>query len=233
MIERETLIQLLPNYALELEKEIDTPLSAKRNIDISTVLSKSKLTVKRLTDILVSVVGIIIIAPFVPFIAWQIKRDAKGPFIYRQERIGRNGQPFEILKFRSMYMDAEQDGPALSSSTDKRVTPFGRFLRKWRIDEFPQFFNVLKGDMSIIGPRPERQFYINKLLKEEPSVLELLKVKPGITSLGQVLFGYAENTTEMLQRVKIELFYIRKFSLRLDFRIFLFTIRTLFKAEGK
>lgn len=233
--DREKIMQLVRGFTYNYEYELDSLIvEQKRTEIISTpVWSRTKYALKRTSDISVALAGLMAISPFIPIIYWKIKQQSEGPFIYKQERVGLNGQKFQILKFRTMYADAEKDGPALSSATDKRITPFGRFLRKWRIDEFPQFINVIKGDMSVIGPRPERQYYIDQLIEHEPTFMELLKVKPGITSLGQVLFGYAENKTEMLQRLKLELFYMRNYSLRLDFRIFLYTLRTLVKAEGK
>ncbi|MBK3516941.1 sugar transferase [Carboxylicivirga marina] len=233
--ERETLMQIAPGYTYVFEHELERAIKEHKSTHIISVpvWSRTKSAIKRTSDILISLTGIVCITPLIPLIYWKIKTESDGPAIYKQERIGINGKPFQILKFRTMYVDAEKNGPALSSSDDVRVTPFGRFLRKWRIDEFPQFLNVIKGEMAVIGPRPERQFYIEQLIKEEPAFIELLKVKPGISSLGQVLFGYAENKTEMLQRLKLELFYMRKYSLRLDFRIFLYTLKTLLKAEGK
>lgn len=233
--DRETIMQLAPGYTYGFEQELERSIIERRSSELIPVpvWTKTKAAIKRTSDITISLVGLTLISPFIPFIYWKIKSESEGNFIYQQERIGKNGKAFHILKFRTMYNDAEKNGPALSSATDERITPFGRFLRKWRIDELPQFINVIKGDMSLIGPRPERQFYIDQLIKEEPAFVELLKVKPGITSLGQVLFGYAENKTEMLQRLKLELFYMRKYSLRLDLRIFLYTIKTLLKAEGK
>ncbi len=228
-------MQLAPGYTYIYEQQLEQAIKERNGSPIVKipVWSKTKILIKRSSDIFISLVGVTCITPFIPLIYWKIKNESEGPAIYKQERIGKNGKKFHILKFRTMYIDAEKNGPALSSANDVRVTPFGRLLRKWRIDEFPQFINVLKGDMSVIGPRPERQFYIEQIVKNEPAFIELLKVKPGITSLGQVLYGYAENKTEMLQRLKLELFYMRKYSLRLDFRIFIYTIRTLFKAEGK
>ncbi len=228
-------MQLAPGYTYNYEQALDRAIFERGSSELISVpvWTRTKAAIKRSSDIAISLVGLAIISPFIPIIYWKIKKESEGNFIYKQERIGKNGKKFQILKFRTMFMDAEKDGPALSSANDQRITPFGRFLRKWRVDELPQFINVIKGDMSIIGPRPERQFYIDLLVKEEPAFVELLKVRPGITSLGQVLFGYAENKTEMLQRLKLELFYMRKYSLRLDIRIFAYTIRTLLKAEGK
>ncbi|MCU4157418.1 sugar transferase [Carboxylicivirga sp. A043] len=233
--DRESIMQLAPGYAYAYEHQLEQAIHKKNGSCVVQipVWSKTKSFIKRSSDILLSVAGAAMITPFIPFILWKIKSESEGPVLYSQERVGKDGKAFQILKFRTMYIDAEKNGPALSSSNDVRVTPFGRFLRRYRIDEFPQFINVLKGDMSVIGPRPERQFYIEQIMKNEPAFVELLKVKPGITSLGQVLYGYAENKTEMLQRLKLELFYMRKYSLRLDFRIFIYTIRTLVKAEGK
>ncbi|WP_430811343.1 MULTISPECIES: sugar transferase [unclassified Carboxylicivirga] len=228
-------MEITTSYTCDYEQVLNKVLKQKTPAPASTTPFRLFVnrTVKRGSDVLLSSLGLLIISPCLPFIYWKIKRESSGPGIYRQERLGKEGKPFQILKFRTMYVDAEKDGPALSSADDARVTPFGRFLRRWRIDEFPQFINVLKGDMSLIGPRPERRYYIDQLAKEEPAIFELFTVRPGITSLGQVLFGYAENKTQMLQRVKLELFYLRNYSLALDLRIFIYTIRTLLKAEGK
>jgi lipopolysaccharide/colanic/teichoic acid biosynthesis glycosyltransferase len=132
-----------------------------------------------------------------------------------------------------MYLDSEKDGPQLSSSHDNRITPIGKFLRKTRLDEFPQFWNVIVGDMSIVGPRPERQFFIDKISEKDPQYLYLHKVRPGITSWGQVKFGYAENVDEMVQRMKYDLLYIRNMSLALDFKIMFYTVAVIIKAKGK
>src|SRR5690606_37802734 len=153
-----------------------------------------------------------------------IKLSSKGPVFFLQERIGWNGKAFQIIKFRTMVDKAEKDAPQLSSSNDKRITKFGGFLRKTRIDEFPQFINVIKGDMSLVGPRPERQFYIDQIIKEAPHYKYLHKVRPGITSWGQVKYGYAENVEQMLQRMKFDLLYIENMSLALDFKIMFYTI---------
>jgi lipopolysaccharide/colanic/teichoic acid biosynthesis glycosyltransferase len=166
-------------------------------------------------------------------LALAVKLSSKGPILFFQERIGKNGKPFQIIKFRTMYTDAEKEGPQLSSSNDARITKVGKFMRKSRLDEFPQFFNVLKGDMSLVGPRPERQFYIDKISAIEPQFLELTKVRPGITSWGQVKFGYAENVEQMVQRMKFDLLYLRNRSLALDFKILLYTVIIIVKAKGK
>ena len=189
--------------------------------------------VKRALDVLISVFSIVVLLPLYLFLAITVKFSSKGPIFFLQERIGLNGKPFKIIKFRTMYTDAETKGPQLSSTNDPRITSAGRIMRKLRLDEFPQFFNVLKGDMSLVGPRPERQFYIDQIVQVEPQFLQLTKVRPGITSWGQVKYGYAENVEQMLQRMKFDLLYIKNRTLALDFKIMLYTILIIVKAKGK
>jgi len=188
---------------------------------------------KQALDLAVSAIVLILGSPVFLLTACCVKFTSKGPVFYTHERIGIHGKPFTIIKFRSMQMDAEASGPALSSENDDRITPFGRFMRKIRLDEIPQFLNVLKGEMSLVGPRPERQFYIDQIVKQAPHYVHLQKVKPGITSWGQVKYGYAENVEEMIQRLKYDLIYIENMSLIVDFKILIYTVLTVLKGGGK
>ena len=162
-----------------------------------------------------------------------VKLSSPGPIFFRQERIGKHGRPFNIIKFRSMFTNAEKHGPQLSSSLDPRITPFGRWMRRTRMDELPQFWNVLKGDMSLVGPRPERQHFIDAIMEQAPHYRHLHKVRPGITSWGQVKFGYAENVEQMIRRLKYDILYIENMSLAVDLKILAYTVLIILKGDGK
>jgi len=190
-------------------------------------------SVKRLIDVVFSSIAFIILIPLYLFLMIAVRLSSKGPIFFLQERIGKNGVPFNIIKFRTMFLDSEKGGPQLSSSNDPRITPLGRIMRKLRLDEFPQFINVIKGDMSLVGPRPERQYYIDLIIEREPQFSQLTKVRPGITSWGQVKYGYAENVDQMVQRMKFDLLYLKNMSLALDFKIMLYTLLIIMKAKGK
>jgi exopolysaccharide biosynthesis polyprenyl glycosylphosphotransferase len=188
---------------------------------------------KRCFDVLFSLLVMIPGFPVFVILAICTKFSSKGPVFYRQERIGRNHKPFNIYKFRSMFVNSEQGGPMLSKDRDPRITKWGLFLRKSRLDELPQFWNVLKGDMSIVGPRPERQYFIEQLIEESPNYKKLFKLKPGLTSMGQVNYGYAENVQEMRDRVRYDLIYLRNINFNNDMGIIFQTIKVMTQLKGK
>ena len=192
-----------------------------------------EVVVKRAGDILVSVISLLVLSPVYLITAIAVKMGSPGPILFKQERIGRGAKPFMMIKFRSMKQDAEKAGPALSSDNDPRITPFGKFMRKVRLDETPQFWNVLIGDMSLVGPRPERQYFIDQIVKQAPHYRHLLKVRPGITSWGMVKYGYAENVEQMIRRMKYDLLYIENMGIGVDLKILIYTVLTVIQGRGK
>ena len=190
-------------------------------------------SVKRTVDIVVSTISLILLLPAFAVISFLIKRDSQGSVFYKQERIGRHGKPFNIYKFRTMYSDAESDGvPRLTGDNDRRITRIGSFLRKYRIDETPQFWNVIKGDMSLVGPRPEREYFAQRIVEKAPYYTLTYRIRPGITSWGMVKYGYAQTVDEMIERSKYDLIYLENMSLFIDIKIVLYTVRTVLTGKG-
>lgn len=214
---------------VKMSSIFQTPLVLVTN----EVLTNWQKVIKRAMDIVFSIIAMIILIPVYLITGAIVYFTSKGPIFYKQERIGYKGKPFYMHKFRSMYMNAENGTPMLSSDNDSRITRFGRFMRKVRLDEIPQFYNVLIGTMSLVGPRPERRYFIEQIVERAPEYKLLLKVKPGITSWGQVKYGYAENVDEMIERLQYDLIYIENLSVATDIKILLYTFIIIFQGRGK
>jgi len=208
-------------------------ISGEPLLDISSpAMSQSTANLKRCGDAVVSALALITLSPLLAAIAIAVKFSSKGPVFYRQERIGYHKKPFRILKFRTMRADAEANGPQLSTAEDPRITPVGRILRKYRLDELPQFWNVLLGEMSIVGPRPEREYFIRQIMARAPYYALIHQVRPGITSWGMVRHGYASDVGQMIDRLQYDLLYIANVSLLVDLKILVYTVNTVFTGKG-
>ncbi|MCW3125860.1 MAG: exopolysaccharide biosynthesis polyprenyl glycosylphosphotransferase [Bacteroidetes bacterium] len=198
-----------------------------------SLLSEWQRITKRWFDVINSVLALIFISPLLLYVAVRIKLTSRGPIFYTQERLGQYGTTFHIIKFRSMYTNAEQHGPMLTSDDDPRVTSVGKWIRKYRIDELPQFINVLKGEMSIVGPRAERRFFADQIVQHAPYYKHIFKVQPGITSLGMVKYGYASTVEEMVKRLKYDIIYMENMNIVMDFKIIIYTVLTVLYGRGK
>ncbi|MDR3194193.1 MAG: sugar transferase [Tannerella sp.] len=229
------------NLPIKISVEKNNPLSKGKVKTIHGIpfievtannFSEAGKNIKKATDKCVSALALLLLSPLYAYIALGVKRSSPGPVFFKQERIGYMGRPFTMYKFRTMYTDTEQQVPLLTERDDPRVTPFGRLLRKYRLDEFPQFWNVLKGDMSIVGPRPEQRYYIEQIVDRAPYYYLLHNVRPGITSWGMVKYGYADTVEKMIERLDYDIMYYENMSLSLDIMILAYTIRIVLTGKG-
>ncbi len=246
--EKELLLQIM-NYCVDLDINIkilpdmyEIVGGMAKTIQIYGVpfievnpqlLSFTSRIIKKIIDVSFSIIILILLSPLIFISAIIIKVTSKGPILYSQLRVGKNYKIFKMYKFRSMILEAEKEKPIWAESEDVRVTPFGRFIRKIRIDEIPQFINVLKNEMSIVGPRPERPFFVNRLKKEIPYYSKRLSIKPGITGWAQVKLSYDTSVEDVKDKLQYDFYYIENMSLALDFKIMINTIFVVFLMKGQ
>lgn len=196
-------------------------------------MSDTELCIKRAFDIVVSVAMLVLLSPLYLILTLLVWYSSKGPVFYRQERIGLHGLPFEIIKFRTMCVHAETETPQLSADNDPRITKVGKWMRKYRLDELPQFWNILRGDMSIVGPRPERRYFINQIEEKAPYYCMIYKIRPGLTSWGPIKVGYTDTLDKMIRRLNYDIVYVENMSLTLDIKIMFHTIGVIFNGKGQ
>lgn len=217
------------NASIKLQSIYEEPY-----IDLTSAnVTESTRNIKRIIDIMVSSFALCLLAIPMAAIGVAVRLDSKGSALFRQQRIGYHGRPFNILKFRTMVTGAEKDGPKLSSENDSRITRLGHYLRKYRLDELPQFWNVLVGDMSLVGPRPERRHFIEQIMAVSPQYTLVHQVRPGITSWGMVKYGYASSVDQMIERLRYDLVYLANMSIAVDVKILIYTVKTVIKGRGK
>ena len=195
-------------------------------------ISRSAAALKRAFGFVLSALGLLLAFPLIAILAVAIKLDSPGPIFYVQERVGRDGRSFGLLKFRSMGQNAEAQGPQWAGEEDPRITRVGRFIRKWRLDEIPQMINVFGGDMAFVGPRPERPHFVEMLSREIPYYSQRHVVKPGITGWAQINYGYGASKADALEKLKYDLYYIKNLSLTLDLYILFQTIKIVLFGRG-
>ncbi|MEC3881235.1 sugar transferase [Parapedobacter sp. 10938] len=232
------------NQIQQLTYKVDNPIyelisyPAVFRVDLNAIKRKllvyqETIVIKRIVDVVFSSFVLTLGLPIYMLLMLITKITSRGPIFFKQERVGQGEQPFFIYKFRSMQVDAEKAGPQLASDDDPRITKWGKFMRKTHLDELPQFWNVLKGDMAIVGPRPERRHFIEEIKAHKREYMQLFRLKPGITSIGQVYYGYAENVYQMCERVDYDLDYLSSMSLRTDVGIIMQTVKAMIQGKGK